>query len=69
MNDGAPIHWVPECWYLGFVSNNKIPGNPIELLRARQNQLRVRQAMVITLEGAGWPWVGSIVFLGRIDVI
>ena len=63
------LHWVPECWYLGFVSNSKIPENPIELLRARQNQLRVRQAMVITLEGAGWPWVGSIVFLGHIDVI
>ena len=63
------LHWVPECWYLGFVSNSKIPGNPIELLRARQNQLRVRQAMAITLEGAGCPWVGSIVFLGRIDVI
>ena len=63
------LHWVPECWYLGFVSNIKFPGNPTELLRARQNQLRVRQAMVIALEGAGWPWVGSIVFLGHIDVI
>ena len=39
------------------------------LLGARQSLLRVRQAMVIVLEDAGWPWVGSIVFLGRIDVI
>ena len=63
------LHWVPESWYLGFVSNIKYLENPTELLGAGHSLLRARQGLVFPQEGAGWPRIGSVVFLGHIDVI